>query len=232
MLTETVKPLYDKQVTCPLCSMTYTTKRLRTRFVRIKEIESDFFTHYKEPEFNPNFYEVSVCPQCGFAFSDAFSKSFSEAAKAKYKASIFPNWNPRDFSGERTLEEAIETQKLALISSTTKEEKNIVIAGICLRLAWFYRMKQDTTQEKRFIKLALNKYKDAYLASDHLQTSMSEMRLLYLIGELNRRVGNKEEAVKNFSLVIQHKNRSLEQKIVEMAREQWYLTRENTEEEN
>lgn len=231
-MTETVKPLYDKQITCPLCLMNFTTKRIRTRFVRIKEMESDFFTHYKESNLNPNFYEVSVCPQCGFAFSDAFSKGLTEAAKDKYRSEIFPNWNPRDFSGERTLEEAIETQKLALISGTVKEEKNIVIAGICLRLTWLYRMKNDKRQEERFTKLALNKYKEAYSSSDHQQTSMSDMRLLYLIGELNRRIGNKEEAIKYFSRVIQHKNRSLEQKIVEMAREQWYLTREKSEEEN
>lgn len=224
---ETVKPIYDKQITCPLCSVFYTTKRIRTRFVRVQEIESDFFTHYKDPSLNPIFYEVCVCSQCGYAFTDAFTNHFSDETMKKIKQTIVASWKPKDYSGVRSIDDAIKTQMLALVSGTTKDEKSIIVAGICLRIAWLYRMKENTEQENRFLELALNKYNEAYINSEHLNTSMSEMRLLYLIGELNRRLGNRDAAIKNFSLVIQHKNRSLEQKIVEMAREQWYITRDN-----
>src|SRR5690606_23174879 len=115
--------------------------------------------------------------------------------------------------------------KLGILSATLKKEKHVVIAGLCLRLAWLFRMKNDEQEEKRFLSEALNQYKKSYERADYIATPMTDIRILYMIGELSRRVGNIDEAIRYFSLVIQHKDKESEQKIVEMAREQWYLIR-------
>jgi uncharacterized protein len=225
-MSEELKPLFDKKVNCPICSNSYLTKKLRSRFIKVEEIEADFFTHYKDKELNPIFYEVNVCPKCGFSFVDTFSSYYPPGSISLIKAQVSANWKERDYSGERTVEQAVEVYKLAVLSGSLKQEKHVVMAGLCLRLAWIYRLLENSVQEMRFMKLALEKYKNSYLESDYIGTQLTEMRLIYLIGELSRRLGYPEEAVKNFSKVVNHHNRSVESKLVEMAREQWYLIRD------
>lgn len=229
-MSEELQPLYDKKIACPVCTQAYNTKKIRSRFIRIEKVEDDFFTHYKDKLLNPIFYEIYVCPKCGYSFADTFSKSISSAALDNIKRQISDNWKERDYSGERTIEQAVEVYKLALLSGSLKKEKSIVVAGLCLRLAWLYRMLEKEDQEIRFLALALENYVSSYIESDYVGTQMTEMRLLYLIGELSRRTGKRNEAVKYFSKVIGHKNRSVETKLVEMAREQWYLVRESDKE--
>ena len=230
-MSEDLKPLYDKKVKCPICSGSFSTKKVRSRFLRTEKIESDFFTVYKDQGLNPMLYEVNVCPKCGYAFADNFSEKISANAIQRIKDQISSNWKERHFGDERTLPQAIETFKLALLSGSLKQEKSIVLAGLCLRLSWLYRMTNDTEQEQRFMELSLEKYKQSYMETDYIGTQMTEMRILYLIGELSRRLGLRNDAVKYFSKVIEHKNRSLETKLVDMAREQWYLIREKDQEE-
>ncbi len=111
-----------------------------------------------------------------------------------------------------------------------KKEKHVIIAGLCLRLSWLYRMQHIHDQEQRFLKEALKHYKLSYEQADYLLTKMTDLRLLYMIGELARRIGHEEDAVKYFSRVIQHPHKELEKKTVEMAREQWYKIRNKTDE--
>ncbi|MBU8908825.1 DUF2225 domain-containing protein [Desertibacillus haloalkaliphilus] len=225
-MSEGIEPFYDKEVTCLLCEHKYITKRLRSRFVRVKRIESDFYTEYKDENYIPYFYEISVCPQCGFSCADTFSTTLLPHIEENIVKKLSSQWQPRNYGGLRTVNDAIETHKLALLSGSLKEEKHIVLAGICLRLSWLYRMKKVADQDLRFLRLSLKYYEGAYQDSDFIGTQMTEMKLLYLIGELHRKVGNQSEAVVYFSRVINHKNRSIEKKVVEMAREQWQLMRE------
>jgi uncharacterized protein (DUF2225 family) len=226
-MSEELKPLYDKKVNCPICTFSYTTKKIRSRFIRVEKIESDFLIHYQDKNLNPIFYEINICSKCGYAFSDTFSTLFSASALESIKSQITANWKGRDFSEERSIEHAVETYKLAILSAALKQEKNIVLAGISLRLAWLFRLLNDHEQEKRFMNISLEKYKSSYMETDFIDTKLTEMRVLYLIGELARRLELWEESVKYFSRVINHKNRAIETKLVEMAREQWYLIREN-----
>ncbi|WP_100406509.1 DUF2225 domain-containing protein [Bacillus solitudinis] len=223
-----IKPFYDKEKTCLYCKKTFSTKRLRTRFIRIEKIDSDFHTEYKDPKFNPVYYEVDVCPQCGFASSEMFSSHFPSGT-TQVIAEQFKNWKVQDFGQERELEVAIRALKLGVLSGILKKEKEVVVGGLCLRLAWLYRSSEDEDQEIRFLKKALDHYKESYQKSDYLETQMSDIKLIYLIGELSRRLGRDADAINYFSKVIQHKNKAFETKIVDMAREQWYSIRHQSE---
>lgn len=225
-MSEELKPLYDKKVKCPACAFTIITKKIRSRFIRVEKTESDFLMHYQDKDLNPIFYEVNVCSKCGYAFADTFSNTLSASTLEKIKNQISANWKERNFSDERSIDLAVEAYKLAIISGALKQEKNVVLAGICLRLAWLYRLLNDIEQEERFMNIAHEKYKASYIEADYIGTQMTEMRLLYLTGELSRRLGLRDESVQYFSKVINHKSRSIETKLVEMAREQWYLIRE------
>lgn len=229
LLKQQIEPLYDKEITCLVCGERYTTKRIRTRFIRTERIESDFFTVYKDDSCNQYLYEVHVCPNCGFAASDQFSNSFPPEAKNRIEQDISSRWKPRDFGKERTVVDAIMTYKLAALSATLKKEKHIVLAGIYMRLGWLYRMMEEEDQEQRFLRLALKEYEQSFEQSDFIGTQLTEIRVIYLLGELNRRVGSETEAIKYFSRVIQHRQRDTDAKVIEMAREQWYLIRNQEE---
>ncbi|MGO4887536.1 DUF2225 domain-containing protein [Anaerobacillus sp. MEB173] len=230
-MTKEVHPYYDKSIRCQACNETYTTKRLRSRFVKVEKIDTDFFTVYKDGRYNPLFYEVCVCPHCGYSFAETFSNKFPSGTLDRIKSQISGNWKTQDFGGVRNIDEAISTYKLGILSGKLKDEKSIVIAGLCLRLAWLYRMKENEEQERRFLRFAVKEYEQANLLSEYIGTTLSEMKIFYLIGELYRRLKNYETSIQFFSKVISHKNRALEPKTVEMAREQWYMTREEGKKE-
>lgn len=224
-----ITPLYDKNVICLLCSTSFNTKKIRSRFLRVETTHSDFFTEYKNSQLNPIFYEVAVCPNCGFSSSDTFSSDMSEESRQSLNQQ-FTNWKEQDFGEERSLEDAIHVTKLAILSGMLKKEKAIVMAGLCLRLAWMHRLSNDWEQESRYLLQSIDQYKKSYSQVDYLQTTMTEMKVLYLIGELLRRVGEEQEAVHYLSRVVQHKHKHTDPKIVEMAREQWYEMRKNDKE--
>lgn len=107
-----------------------------------------------------------------------------------------------------------------------KKEKNVAIAGLLLRLAWLYRSLNNKGQEERFLKLARDKYMDSYSTEDYSSTQMSTVRIIYMIAELSRRIGDIENATRFFSRVIEKQNVSGEAKIMDMVKEQWALIRE------
>ncbi|WP_227937919.1 DUF2225 domain-containing protein [Alkalihalobacillus deserti] len=223
-MTNQLSPLYDKKVLCLYCKNTFHSKRVRSSFIRIKTIDSDFCKVYKEEMINPLFYETDVCPDCGFASTEAFSLEFPNGAKDEI-AKQFENWKTQEFGKERTVSDAIKAMKLAILSANLKRENRIVIGGLCLRLAWIYRSIEDYNQERRFLLAAYLDYEVSYERGDYIGTKMTELRLLYLLGELARRIEKREKAGLYFTRVIQHKKRATETKIVEMAREQWYIMR-------
>lgn len=225
-MEQSTNPFYPKKTKCPYCDTQFSTLKVRLSYSRADHVDSDMCPYYLEPNKNPYFYFVHVCPECGFAFTDQFSSHFSVEAKEAIRQSIQANWHKRDFCKERDFNLAVDSYKLALLSAELKKEKKLSMAGLSLRLAWLYRSANDPAQEIRFLQLAEEQYEAAYLNNESDSTSMSEMMVLYLVGELNRRLGNLQKAVSYFAKVIEHPHRELEVKTVKLAREQWQLARE------
>lgn len=224
-MSSTLEPLYALNLSCTVCEKAFQTLKVRSRFAHAFQTDSDFYPHYKS-EINPVFYLINVCPNCGFSFSKQFSNLFPTGSKEAIIERVAKNWDKRDFGSTRNTHQAIDTYKLALVSGSLKKEKHSVIAGICLRLSWLYRMIKDHGQELRFMELAAQQYEKSFEQSDYEDTSMSEMKVLYLLGELYRRLDEHNKAIRFFSLVIEHKHKNLETGIVKMAREQWLETKE------
>ncbi len=136
-MTNQLSPLYDKKVLCLFCGRTFNSKRVRSSFIRMEKIESDFCKVYKEETINRLFYEADVCPACGFTSTESFSQDFPTGAKEEI-ANQFINWISQDFGKERTVFEATKAMKLAILSANLKKESRVVTGGVCLRLAWIY----------------------------------------------------------------------------------------------
>lgn len=224
-----ITPFYKKGVTCINCDNQFKSTKVRSRFIRISSYETDFKPLYTDPSVNPIYYHVTVCPQCGFSFSEDFSPYFAPGTKEDIFKQLSEKWQKRSFTEKRSVDEAIETYKLAYFSATLKKEKTLSIAGLVLRVSWLYRDKKNSEEELRFMTVARNLYTTAYSEGDYTGTQMSEVRILYLLAELSRRIGDEDEAIKGFSRVIEAQRTSTEPAIIEMAKDRWREIREEKE---
>lgn len=218
------KELYDKKVKCPICKIEFTTKKVRTSRLRLIKRDEDFLNHYKVE--NPIKYNVFVCPSCGYSsLENNFDMIGKEEAELVVK-NISLKWNKRDFGGVRTLDEAIESYKLALLVGTFTRASKLEMGNLCLNIGWLYRMKEEKEEENRFLSMARERFIEAFNTESLAGTSMNDSKLSYLIGELSRRLNEKNEALSWFNTCLGLAETKMNPALDNMAREQWRLTRE------
>ncbi|HZG72504.1 MAG TPA: DUF2225 domain-containing protein [Chondromyces sp.] len=222
---ENLSPYYEKQEQCLLCHQPFTSTKIRSRFIKIIRYDSDLRPIYKNQEINPLFYTAKVCPGCGFSYTDEFIKYFPPNVKDDLIKKVCSNWIPQDYGQARTRQQAINSYKLAAYCAALKHEKHLTIAGIALRTAWLYRDEENEEQERRFLSIAAKQYEEAYSKENITSTRMSEVKVLYLMAELNRRTGDHAKTISYLSKVIQKQHHSTEKPIIEMARDLWHELR-------
>ncbi|MFK2826515.1 DUF2225 domain-containing protein [Bacillus sp. B190/17] len=224
---DNISPFYEKEEKCHLCQQTFSSIKVRNRFVKVMGQDTDLKPKYEDPEINPLLYNVKVCPHCGYSFTDDFSKFFAPGTKNVLKEKISSNWVHQDYGRQRTIHKAINSYKLALYSGLLKKEKHLTLAGLALRTAWLYRDVSETGEEKRFLALAAKQYEEAYINEDLTLTSMSDVKVLYLLAELHVRIDQWDKAVTYFSKVLEKQREPREKQLIEMARDRWYELRDN-----
>lgn len=224
-------PYYQKDIECLHCKQKFKTTKVRSKFIKVESHHTDFQPIYENKEINPLLYNIFVCEHCGFSFTDDFTKYFAPGVKEIIQEQISSKWAPRTYGNERSIEEGIMTYKLGILSGTLKKEKFVNMAGLALRTAWLYRLQDKQQEEIRFLEMARNRYAESYSNDDYNGTQMSESRMLYLIAELSRKIGDIEYATRYFSKVIEKQNSSLEPTIVEMAKDRWQEIRAQKEKE-
>ncbi len=215
-----LEPLYKVKVTCHYCEAEFETSRVRPSLKRPYRTDSDFCAYYKQE--NPDFYVVRICPSCGFASTENSLGNLNEIQRKAFIEQIGNRWVKRDYSGARNLEQALATYKLGLLCAQVIQEKDRVVAGLLHHIAWLYRYMEDHTQEHRFLEFSLGAYVKVF---EREGTGGNEAKLLYLLGELNRRIGRFHEAVQWFGKVI-HDKRITDAAMIRASREQWGLLRE------
>jgi uncharacterized protein (DUF2225 family) len=220
-MNTTLTPFYDKQVQCLHCEAKFPSTKIRSSFVKVDRYDKDFCPNYQSEELNPLFYHVFVCPQCGFSFTDDFSKYFPPKTKEEIKNNVSDRWVHQDYGKQRTVRQAIDSYKLAAYCAEIKKEKKVTIAGLYMRIAWLNRKMKNKEQEQRFITFALHNYLECYINSDYHSSQMSELKIMYLIAALSHQIGETEQAIMYLSKVIEKQNTTTERTIIEMAKDQW-----------
>ena len=221
-----LQPLFGQNLQCPLCLEKFISLKVRSKFIKVQKYDTDFCPIYEDESIFGLLYNVFVCPHCGYSYTNDFSNYFPPSTKEAIQEKICSKWISRDYGTERSIQDAIRIYKLASYSATLKKEKHIIIAGIYLRIAWLYRFVTMDEQENRFLKLAIHEYIESYSREDYKGTKVSEIRILYLLGDLSRRVGNRDQAVKYLSMVIEKQKQTHETKIIELAKSCWHEIRE------
>jgi uncharacterized protein (DUF2225 family) len=218
--------LYNKNVTCPVCEKKIEVTKVKSRSCIVSSRDTDFCVYYKTV--NPMFYDAWVCEFCGYAAQSERFEEISSKNVEKIIKEITPRWKKRDFTGVRDIEKAKEAFKLALYNVQTIDSRPSDYAKVCLRIAWLYRILKDEREEK-FLKHALKFYYEIYEKEELPVGKMDKFTCMYMIAELNRRVGNYEEAIKWFSRLVSSQEARENKVIMEMAREQYYIAKEQKE---
>ncbi len=210
----TASLLYDKTVKCPICSNEFKVRAVKSSSYRIEKKDSDFFIHYTR--INPYFYDVWLCNSCGYTAMKADFASIRSSKKELVLTNISTRWHPKDYPNVYNEKIAIERYKLALINYTAINSESYKKAMNCLKIAWMYRLSGQVENENAYIKNAMEGFSNAYYNEDFPMYGMDRFTVMYIIGELNRRIGNLDEALIWFGNVIT--SSMSQQKIKDLAR--------------
>ena len=192
--------LFDRKVKCPVCGQEIKMRVVKSSVARIKSKDTDTFIRYDI--INPYLYDVWVCPICGYAaLKSEFSKLRSYQIE-DIRMKISNEWRGKTYPDIYDEEIAIERYKLALLTAVVADFKDSRKAILCLRLAWMNRILKKENEEQYYLKNALKGFKSAYSNEDTPIYGLDTYSLMYLIGELYRRTGEIDEAIKWFSNVL------------------------------
>lgn len=213
--------IYSRKLTCPVCSNKFTSMKVMESKLRIEETDTDLFVKYKGGV-HPLRYGAIVCPECGNSALEENFKGMNARKKEVIEEKVTPKWSKRNFTKERSLNDSIVCLKLALYCAEITGARKAELAGICLKTAWLYRIKQDE-KEIKFLGLAARLYEESFSEED---SGMDELTILYLIGEINRRLGEMDKAIKWIGKVISNPYIKNNPKIEKLARDQWEVIKE------
>jgi uncharacterized protein (DUF2225 family) len=95
---------------------------------------------------------------------------------------------------------------MALLCATLKKTRSSERAMLCLRLAWFADTDEDAESAKEFRIYARKGFERAYSNESFPIYGMDSLTLCYLLGELCRRTGERDSALRYISQVIMTKS--------------------------
>ena len=179
--------LYDKKVHCPVCSHDFTARTVKVSAPRIESKDSDFFIRYYV--INPYFYDVWVCPVCGYSAMKVDFPKIRSFQLEFIRNKISTQWKGRNYPSLYDEEIAIERYKLALLNAIVQE----------------------------VLKKALEGFLRAYEEEPCPIYGLDRYSLMYLIGELYRRTGSYENGSRWLGSVVTSSVAS--QKIKDKARD-------------
>lgn len=207
-----IHPLtYEKNVTCPYCGEEFATLACKHSRIRIARRDPDTCIYYDDPELFPYVYEVFECPHCGYVFTERRLKQGllrNEGERTRLKEGYLDRLEglPEPGKLSRTLGDAVVLYKKALLTELAMESPRIVVAGICLRLAFLQRFLADGKEEKRFLRLARDSYREAYENERVEPYGYPPYMVMFLAGELSRQLGEPEETRMWFGRLLGQQN--------------------------
>lgn len=217
--------LVARELTCPACESFFVLHTPKSRAYQLTRRDADFCPHYEGV--NPLFYQVWVCPHCSYAAYKDHWKSLTEDERiAMRQVSGEATEGMRfDFSQpERSLFAAILSFQLAYRCYARRMPRAYDhLGGIQLRLAWLCRIGNDRKREFQHMGAAMAHFAEAF---DHGRNlTMSDGKIAYMLGELNRRIGNGEAAVEWFMRAI--KADPAKGEVYRMSRDQLFEAKES-----
>lgn len=225
---------YNTPVKCPSCEKGFEITKVRIKQVRYTGQDTDLCPKYEGE--NPLFYDSIICSHCGFAHIGTNYENLTPNDFAAVKEKITARWVERDFSGPRTVEQAIAAYKIVQMNMMVRAVPNSENAKICLRLAWMNRVRGDTVTEFKFLEAAFHHYESTY-TKEHLPVGkLDEFTVMFMLGELGRRIGRYNDSLSWFGRLlsaasIPENKKRVPANLVEMSRDLIQLAKDEQKEE-
>lgn len=214
------------QKMCPVCNeMTHVVKT-RSRLV-VEKRDEDLCVHYKN--FNPYYYKIWVCENCGYA---ADEKTFLSVLPKNHRNTIWEFVHSHqfdvEFSETRTFPDAVASYQLALAYLEMIKGSPCKRATLTLNLAWMYRFVENHEKEQEYMLKAAELY-DISLAQERYPIDgMSDGSALYVIGAIYYRLGFYDKCTQYLSRIISDQDlRNREPRVYDKARDLWGDVRSN-----
>jgi len=197
---------YSKQFDCPVCEERFASNIVRESKMRYRSV--DFDLHPVCEPINPNFYDVVICPKCGYgAIKEYFDRIGSRQADM-ILAEISPTYKVFDYPAELDADMAIKRYEHVLRCAVAKNAKDGEKAYIYMKMMWFCRLKGDVENQKRLAELTLNGF-SAALANEKLPImGLTDDTITYLLGALYMVLGDEKSAIRYLSEVVVSKSAS------------------------
>jgi uncharacterized protein (DUF2225 family) len=218
-----IKAVYNSKIVCPVCDSNIEYTKVRSKAIRLIKQDSDYCPYYEGE--NPILYEAVICSECGYGAHVTSFSNINRYDREKVRKKISDKWHKRSFTGQRTVDQALEAFKIVLLNLNEIEGLKSEIAKICMRIAWLYRYAENGTQENKFLNYALDYYKEAYSQEDLTEEGkLDEYTCLYIIGELSKRLELYEESTQWLSRLIMsyadpQQKAKIPQRLIESARD-------------
>lgn len=216
---------FRKEFSCPLCTNRFRTLKPRQKHIIVDKVDEDFCLYYKSV--NPLFYEINVCPKCGYSFNTAASNPVKAELKKGLAKMLAGMWKTVDYCGSRTLDEAIQTFRLAVECQRLMGADDSSMGKLFLKLGWLYRYLKNKEMEKQSLDKALGHLSKSFETSTS-NDPKEEMNLMFLLGQLNLILGDERGAVNWFVRITQHPDRKSYPYLVNRARDSWQEIRQKT----
>ena len=224
--------LLAKSFTCPVCDNEFKGKTIKAaKMPKLISRDPDLRCIYSDIDVYK--YGVITCPICGYA---SMTKTFGPMSSGQVK--LIREQISASFTGLGaepeiySYDDAIARYKLALVNSVVKRAKVSERAYICLHLAWLVRGKRETlpadapnrdatlqalvAEEKDFLSKARDGFLDAYSKESFPMCGMDESTTTYLVAALCGKTGQREEALRWASKILQ--NTMANNRIKDLAR--------------
>ncbi|ABO50830.1 Tetratricopeptide domain protein [Desulforamulus reducens MI-1] len=220
----TMEMIFQAKVTCPNCGQDFLHPEVKSKYISLEKQDSDFCGYYNG--INPIFYDVMVCRHCGFGFTKETNRPLDEAEKMSINT-ILSSWHNdgAQYSGLRTLEQAIKAYNKAILCQELRNAKDSVKGSLYLRLGWLYRYQGNKNNEEQALRRTLEFLRRAY-ERESSSDAKKELRMIYLIGELSYRNGDLKDAIKWFQAVTTHPEADRYPVFNRLARSRWQDIRE------
>jgi uncharacterized protein (DUF2225 family) len=226
-------PLWKKKMVCPFCTQDFETLRLRQGAIRVKEKWTDFGSLYEG--YSAYDYAVTVCPHCLVAarneefdkFNPAYEPKLMEFSK---RVRAQPS-KPDVFGGdELTAAQAVQRHELAIACHRQRAHSEPAeLAGLWLHIVWIHRSNGNAEGERRALEQAVVAYEQFFEKGSKMPEKLGEPGLVYLIGELYRRLGNYKLARTYFGRALSSRELDAYPNVEGLLREQMLVAKDQME---
>ncbi len=188
--------MLKRKMKCPVCGHEFEQTQPKFRSARIIKIEDDMRKICKP--YKPEWYNITTCPQCLYS---EYSSDFNKLSK------IYVEDAKKVLEKVKTLRGTLKFHKLnintifmqyyiAMMCAVSPKMRSFKMARSWLVLSWLYKDVNHEEMYEYAYDQAFKYYTDVFQSSVNAIPEEEEQKLYVILGELNKRKGNYDEALK------------------------------------